>query len=268
MSLQTFSLDVVQKVNQHIQGQLALPPSEQQPALETTAAMAAEEPPEPSSLDMLGDLFRAGGFEEENSPAPNSHGRWFISTIDPAAALYKLPGLSIKPGVRLVTYLQRRPDGGLGVTWALPELMSTTTHLETALESAGDKLTPPHPRGALGHIMDGVKGDQRPASYLSASLLLRHFKELGRTGKLRRWSHHRLIATVPSQYNWSWQGGTPKDLSPKVKRLSEKSVVVEFFSCRVVPPIALFRHFDQYGGAYRPKSNDQVMALLQPKPKD
>ncbi|MGD1907135.1 MAG: hypothetical protein ACFB0C_14215 [Leptolyngbyaceae cyanobacterium] len=267
MSLQTFSLDAVQKLNQYVQTQLVLPASEQQPALETRAAMAAEEPPEPSSLDMLGDMFRAGGFEEEDSPAPNTKGRWFISTIDPGAALYKLPGLSLKPGVRLVTYLQRRPDGGLGVTWALPELMSTTTHLEEALEAAGDQPTPPRPRGALGHIMDGFTGDQRPASYVSASLLLRHLKELGRTGKLRRWSHHRLIPAVPTQYSWQWKGNAPKDLSPKFKYLDEKSVMVEFFSCRVVPPVALFRHLDQYGSAYRAKSNDQVIALLQAQPK-
>jgi hypothetical protein len=40
-------------------------------------------------------------------------------------------------------------------------------------------------------------------------------------------------------------------------------VMVEFFSCRVVPPIALFRHLDQYVvKSYRPKTNDQVVALL------
>ncbi|WP_008312621.1 hypothetical protein [Leptolyngbya sp. PCC 6406] len=262
MALQTFSLDAVQKVSQHIRKKLVLPLSEQQPAADNNGAIAGE-PPEPDSLDTLGDLFRAGSFAEETIPAPNSEGRWFISTMDPAAVLYKLPGLSIKPGIRLVTYLQRRPEGGLGVTWALPELLSTTAHLEAALEDIGSS-TPPHPKGALGHVMDGIVGNGSPASYIATSLLIREFKELGRTGNLRRWSQHRLIDRVPSRQTWQWRSKVPQDLSPKVKVLEDESVLVEFFSCRVVAPVALFRHLDQYHrGGYRPKPNDQVIALME-----
>ncbi|MBE7384505.1 MAG: hypothetical protein F6J95_024205 [Leptolyngbya sp. SIO1E4] len=263
MALQTFSLEAVQKVRQHISAQLALPPSEQQPVKEEDRAIAASSV-EPASLDALGDLFRVGGFVDEDVPAPNDEGRWFISTIDPAASIGKLPGLSLKSRVRLVTYLQRRPGGGMGVTWALPELMSTTEQLELALESTGNGAIPPHPRGALGHVMESIKGEKTPASFISASLLLRELKELGRTGSNCRWSHHRLIAVMPSKQTWQWRSAPVKDLSPKVKMHPDQSVLVEFFSCRVVPPVAIFRHLDQYvANSYRPKTHDQVIALLE-----
>lgn len=264
MALQKFSLDVVQKVQQHIQSQLTLPPSEQHPATESSARAIAIETMEPSSLDALGDLFRVGGFGDEEGSAPNAEGRWFISTINPAAAVGKLPGLSLKSGVRLVTYLQRQSNGGMGVTWALPELMSTTAELEVALESAGSGAIPPHPKGALGNVMDGFEGDRSPGSFIAASILLRELKEFGRSGQNCRWTHHRLITAVPPNKPWQWRTKQPLvDLLPKIQIQEDKTAIVEFFTCRIAPPIAIFRHLDQYSAkSYRPKANDQVVALL------
>lgn len=266
MALQVFSLEIVQKVRQHIRTQLALPPTEHQPITYNGQADSAVSM-EPASLDALGDLFRVGGFTGDDTPAPNEEGRWFVSTIDPAAAIFKLPGLAVKSGVRLVTYLQRRPEGGMGVTWALPELMSTTVHLEAAIESAGNGSIPPHPRGALGNVMEGIEGEQTPASFIAASLLLRELKELGRSGPNCRWSQHRLIASIPTKQNWQWRTKTPTDLSPKVKIQDNNVVLVEFFSCRVAAPVSLFRHLDEYNlKSYRPKPHDQVIALLEKSP--
>lgn len=264
MALQKFSLDVVHKVQQHIQSQLILPPSEQHPVTESSERAIAVETVEPASLDALGDLFRVGGFGDEDGSAPNAEGRWFISTVDPAASINKLPGLSLKSGVRLVTYLQRQSSGGMGVTWALPEMMSTTAELEAALESVGDRAIPPHPKGALGNVMDGVQGDRSPGSFIAASILLRELKEFGRSGQNCRWSHHRLITAVPPNKPWKWRTKAPlADLSPKIQIQENKTVLVEFFSCRIAPPVSIFRHLDQYPAqSYRPKANDQVVALL------
>ena len=263
MALQQFSLEVVQKVQRFIQSQLTLPASEQKPVRDHEERALAVEAITPESLDALGDLFRVGGFEDDESVAPNVEGRWFISTIDPAAALSKLPGLDLKAKVRLVTYLQRQSTGGMGVTWALPELMSTTAELEAAIESAGERAIPPHPKGALGNVMDGLAGDRSAASYISASVLLRELKEFGRSGQNCRWTHHRLI-TAPPNKSWQWRTAKPlTNLAPKVQIKDEQTVAVEFFSCRVVPPVAIFRHLDQYvAKSYRPKTNDQVVALL------
>lgn len=261
MALQTFPLETLQKVRRYICAQLALPPSEQHPITEEDGSTSATVP---DSLDALGNLFRVGGVTDEAAPAPNTGGQWFLSTIDPAAAVNKLPDLSLKPGIRLVTYLQRRPGSGMGVTWALPTLMSTTTQLESALETAGSGSIPPHPRGTLNHVMDSIEGKRTPASFVAASLLLREWKELGRVGPNRRWSQHRLVAAVPSQQHWQWRTSMPKDLTPKVKAQEKQPVWVEFFSCRVTAPIVLFRHLDQYDArSYRPKTQDQVIATLE-----
>ncbi|MGF1457466.1 MAG: hypothetical protein ACFBSG_00410 [Leptolyngbyaceae cyanobacterium] len=264
MALQKFSIDVVQKVRRYIQSQLVLPASEQQPVTDSQALAAAVESMVPASLDALGDLFRVGGFGDDEGAAPNAEGRWYISTIDPAAALAKLPGLTIKDKVKLVTFLQRQSMGGMGVTWALPELMSTTAALESAIESAGVGAIPPHPKGVLGNIMDGMAGDRSPASYISASILLRELKELGRSGQNCRWTHHRLIASPPANREWQWRTQKPfANLSPKIQIQDDQSVLVEFFSCRTAPPISIFRHVDQYiAKSYRPKTQDQIVALL------
>ncbi len=263
MSLQKFSLEIVLKVRQHLQAQLTLPPSEQHPDQAIAEADLDTNPVVPTSLDALGDLFRVGSMGDDDTSAPNAEGRWFISTVDPAAAINKLPGLALKSGVRLVTYLQRQSGGGMGVTWALPELLSTTAELEAALENAGDSTIPPHPKGALGHVMDGLEGDRSAGSFIAASLLLRELKEFGRSGQNCRWSHHRLIAAVPPEQNWQWRTKTPADLSPKLQMREDGTALVEFFSHRTIKPISLFRHLDQYGAkSYRPKSNDQVIALL------
>ena len=264
MVLQKFPLDIVQKVQQHIQSQLTLPPSEQHPIVESSERAIAIETVEPSSLDALGDLFRVGGFGDADGSAPNAEGRWFISTINPAAAVGKLPGLSLKSGVRLVTYLQRQSTGGMGVTWALPDLMSTTAELEAALEVAGNGAIPPHPRGTLANVMDGIEGDRSPGSFVSASILLRELKEFGRSGQNCWWAYHRLITSVPPDKNWKWRTKKPlMDLSPKIQVQEDKAVLIEFFTCRTAPPTSIFRHLDHYPAeSYRPKTNDQVVALL------
>ncbi|NJL44870.1 MAG: hypothetical protein HC922_02200 [Leptolyngbyaceae cyanobacterium SM2_3_12] len=53
---------------------------------------------EPDSLDALGGLFRAGDLPEDQLPAPNTEGRWFVSMVDPADALVKFSGLWVRPG--------------------------------------------------------------------------------------------------------------------------------------------------------------------------
>lgn len=261
MTLQKFSLEGMQKIRRHICVQLILPPSEQQPLNESDREMT-NVAAEPTSLNALGDLFRSGGFLETDASAPNDEGRWFVSTIDPAAAIHSLPGIALKPDVRLVTYLQRQPRGGMGVTWALPDLMSTTAHLETALEATKHSSIPPRPRGALSHVMEAIQGDYTSLSFMAASLLTRELKELGRTKANCRWLKHRLIAAIPPEA-WKWYAPIPQDLSPKVKVQTDRSAVVEFFSCRITPPVTIFRHIDQYAGkSYRPKTNDQAIALL------
>ncbi|GEM_PF-260574 len=262
MSVQKIQLEVLQKIRQHMQHGFALPESENHPRSRSSFDDRTEVPA-PDSLSDLGDFFNFGGVDE-STHAPNTRGEWFISAANPGGVLLKLPGLKLKPDVRLVSYLHRQPDNGMGVIWAVPELLSTTARLEKALDASGDYAHPPHPEGALPNLMEAVEGDRSPASFMIASLLQRELGEFGRLGKACNWSHHRLIGTIPTQVRWQWKVETPKDLAPKVLLFADGRAAIEFFSCRVVPPVALFQHLDQYtDGHYKARVLDRAIAIGQ-----
>lgn len=264
MPLQKFPISVFQKVQQHIRSALTLPESERQ--LEAWSLPGAlEELPEPESLDDLGNLFKFGNPLEEAPPELGEEGRWTISTINPAAALIKLSGLRLKPGLRLVTYLHRRKTGGISMTWAVPEAMSTTAQLEIALAQVGrDRNQPPQPAEAIA-VMDAFEGDRSPMSFLIASILQRELQELGALGIDSKWLHHRPIEALPAQAKWQWRADPPKDLLTKVQVAPNGQAAIEFFTCRVKPPVVICRHVDQYAaGSYHPKSVDRAIAVIQP----
>ncbi|MBW4695484.1 MAG: hypothetical protein KME27_27360 [Lyngbya sp. HA4199-MV5] len=263
MPVQKIQLEVLQKIRQHMQHGFALPESENHPRSWASFANEAEIP-EPDSLSDLGDLFNFGGAIEEATHAPNTRGEWFISAANPGAVLMKLPGLNLKPDMRLVSYLHRQPEEGVGVIWAVPEALSTTAQLEKALTASGDRTHPPHPEGALPSVMEAIEGDRSPASFMIASLLRRELGEFGRLGKACHWSHHRLVGAIPAQVQWQWKVETPKDLSPKVLLFPDGRAAIEFFSCRIVPPVALFQHIDQYSDQqYKATVVDRNIAIAQ-----
>ena len=112
--------------------------------------------------------------------------------------------------------------------------------------------------------MEAVDGDRSAASFIIASLLQRELAEFGRLGKVMHWAHHRLIGATPTQAQWQWKVEIPKDLSPKVLLFADGRAAIEFFSCRVVPPIALFQHLDQYSGNhYKATILDRTIAIVQ-----
>lgn len=261
MAVQKVPLEMVQKLQQGIRTLLAVPDFENHP--KTPASYTSEDDlPEPQSLSELGSLFNFGGAVAEATYAPNLHGEWFISTINPGTALLKLSNLWLKPEVRLVSYLHREGKDGIGVTWAVPEELSTTAQLERALANQLPVTTPPQPDGALPDLMDAIEGDRSLASFLVASILQRELRELGALGKFCNWQQHRLIQSLPSQVKWQWRTEVAKDLTPKVQIQSNGKAVVEFFTCRVVPPVAIFQHVDQYAAdSYRVTSVNRPVAI-------
>lgn len=247
MSIQKIPLEAVQKVRQYIQSGLVLSESENHPQAQTREAGTEEgELADLESLDALGDWFKFASDPDEATNAPNAQGQWFISTINPGTVLTKLPGLQLKPGFRLVTYLNRMQESGIGVTWAVPEELSTTAQLEKALEQNGDISRLPRPSQSLTDVMEAIVGDFSPASFIVASVLRRELQELGALGKHAKWSHHQFINAVPPQAQWQWRTEVPRDLSPKVRTLPDGKTAIEFFSCRTVAPLGIFRHIDQY----------------------
>lgn len=257
MAFQRYPLPTVQKVSQMIRGTLVLPMVDAQ----AKEAVPDDDASIPDSLDALGDLFRMGDDLEDNLPAPNAEGRWFVSTLDPSEVLGKLPGLWLAPGIRMVTYLRQDKEGGIGNTVALPGLLSTTERLEAAIEAATPEQAPA-PMGCLPSLMGGIEGDGSLASFLSASIFIREIREFGRYGRYARWTHHRFVDAVPAKLPWQWRTKMPEDFSPKVVLRPDSEVIVEFYSCRVQKPIALFRHMDRYPpNSYLATNQDQVIAV-------
>jgi hypothetical protein len=188
MSTQRIPLDALQKIRQYLKTILVLPESENRPRVFPMLDSGATlQMPEPDSLAGLGDLFRVGVSLDEGVPMPNDQGQWFISVVDPGVVFMKLPGLQLKAGTRLVSYLYRLGETGIGKTIALPEALSTTAHLETALSKANGANQPPQPEGAFAQVMAAVEGDGSPLSYLIASLLKRELAEFGAIGQQVSW---------------------------------------------------------------------------------
>jgi hypothetical protein len=261
MSFQRYPLSTIQKVSQIVRETLVLPDYEQQPAVESADDETEDQVPD--NLNALGDLFRVGDLPEDNVPSPNKEGRWFVSTVEPSEAVSKLPGLWIRPGIRLVTYLKQDNNGGVGYTVALPELLSTTEQLEAAIEAAEQANQLPKPMGALENIMESIEGDGSLASFLGASIFAREIKEFGRFGAYARWVHHRFVTEPPPKVPWQWRTKPPEDFSPKVVLRPNAEVIVEFYSCRVQKPIALLRHVDRYSpNSYIATAQDQVLAVV------
>ncbi len=262
MSIQTFPLATVKKIRQYIKNMLVVPDSENHPK-GWVSFEEVDDLPEPESLEQLGDLFKFSSPLDAQMPAPNTAGSWFISTVNPGSVFGKLPGLKLKSGWRLVSYLYRQQDNGVGITWAVPEAMSTTAELENALADSSDDLNPPHPAAALPDFMEALEGDRSPRSFLIASLLRRELEEFGRLGKNCRWSNHRLINEIPAQVKWQWKtSSAPKDLSTKVQVLPDGKVAVEFFTLQVTQPVVICCHMERYpASGYNAKYVDQPVAI-------
>ncbi len=257
MATQLIPLASLRKMRSHIRGVLTLPALEKDPSSPVTNQEA------PSTLGELVSMFQAPtALDSVSETAPNAEGRWFVSSVNPGDALLQLKGLTVKPGLKLVPYLLRTADGGVGHVCAVPENSSSTTALESALPEGTEWHYPPYPQGSLSNTMMALDGDRSSASYMIASMLLREIKEFGATGKDCQFTHHRIIDKIPSQLPWRWKGKTPKNLSPKVN-VTQKGAAVEFYSCRTQKPYALFHHLDIYSADhYMPESKDNVVAVV------
>lgn len=257
MAIQKFSLPTLQKIRQHIQ--TSLMPADSEQHSHAAGLEEAIELPEPTSLDALSDLFKFGTFHHTTKTVPE--GRWLVSTVNPADALLRLPGLRLKPGLRLVSYLYRAEKAGAGIVWAVAEPGSTTAHLEQALPRKSNPDHFPKPTGGLPDFMMAIEGNRSPASFLVASLLQRELQEFGALGLRCNWSHHRLIDSIPHALILQVGADHLKGLDPKVRILPDQRAAVEFFTCRVAAPVAVFRHIDLYAAdSYQADRLDRPIA--------
>lgn len=264
MSIQKFPLEALKKIRQYIQNNLSLADVERQPQTWTGLEDPDDELPEPESVDDLSGIFAFRGQFPEDASTSQARGRWFISTVNPGTALLKLPGLRLKPELRLISYLYRSDEEGTGIILAVPESLSTTAYLEKARQISNTLNQVPKPEGALPHFMEAIEGDRSPISFVVASLVRREFQEFGAIGKRCNWSHHRLIDAIPPQAKCQWRlEHPPQDLAPKAKVSPDGQAAVEFFSYRSGSTVVLYRHFDQYvAGQYKPNSTDKAIGII------
>jgi hypothetical protein len=261
MSIQKLPLAALQQVRQYIKSTIALTDVDQK--FQDWAKLDEfEDLPEPESVDDLSSIFAFGSLSTEPIVG-NSQRRsgWVVSTVDPGAALVKLPGLSLKLGWRLIGYVYSAKEAGKGVVWAVPDALSTTSILEKPIGSS-EGTQHPRPDGASDHFLEVVTGDRSAASFAVASILRRELEEFGASN--RPWSQHQLIDTVPAQAKWQWSHPQPADLAPKVKIMPDGQAAVEFFTWRVSQPVSLFRHVELYpADTYMPRSQNQTIAIAQ-----
>jgi len=258
MSIQNFPLTSIQKVRKYIRGSLLLTAS----AKSASAVALTDDIPEPESIDELSGIFTFGAPSPPDTSVSNSVEKWVVSTVNPAAPLLKLPGLKLKPGFRLVSYLYHTAEGGVGVVWAVPEALGTMVQLEASLKGSNSMASVPKPAGALGHFMEAIEGDRSPVSFMIASLLRRELQEFGSLGDRHNWNQHDLIADVPPNLSWQWRADPPKNFLPKVRISPDGQAAVEFFTCRHTVPTTLYRHVDRYPvHQYRGDSLDKSVAV-------
>jgi len=262
MSIHRFSLTTIQQIRQYIQNALVVDAAKQaQPWVEFAET---DDVPEPTSIDDLSSLFSFGGLSAEEIVVPQSQAHWSLSTVNPASALLKLPGVALKPDWRLVSYLYQDSANSAGLVVALPATLATTAQLEKARAASDTIKQPPQPDGALADFMEAIEGDRSTVSFLVASLFCRELREFGAKGCYQSWTHHRLVDTVPAQVKWQWQGDPPQDMTPKVKLALDGQAVVEFFSCRIKAGVAIYRHLDHYPMAqYKLRRLDKPIATVQ-----
>lgn len=262
MAIQRFRLAVIQQIRKYIQTSNKIDVDDQ---LQTWAGLEeVDSVPEPTSLDDLSGIFTFGGLSPEEMTVPRAKPHWALSTVNPGAALLKLPGLHLNPLWRLVAYLYREGASSAGLVLAVPIDRATTAQLEAALADSQGLKQPPQPNGALCDFMEAIQGDRSAASFMVASLFCRELREFGTAGRYRNWTHHRLIDAIPPQVKWQWQTEQPKVLTPKVQLLPDGRAIVEFFTCRVSAGVAIYRHLDQYSaGHYKPKRIDKPLATIQ-----
>ncbi len=263
MTIQTISIESLQKVRQYVKQSLSLPDVESfSPRLNELDMY--EEIPEPDSLDALGGVFNMGGLSDfQPDGGEHADGSWAISVVNPGDVLYKLPGLSLKTTLHLVGFVFRGKTDGKGIVWALPEDYCTTDYLEEALAFAQGIDHPPQPAAALPDFMEAIEGDRSSNSFFIASVLRRELLEFGAAGVAQTWTHHRFVDAVPKAIKPYWGNDRPKNLQPKLNHLPDGRVALEFFTCRVKPPIAIVRHVDQYSAdQYTAKSTQRVVIKL------
>ena len=161
---------------------------------------------------------------------PEERDGWSVSDCDPNDLIGVFKALRLKAGFAVHAYEFRSGGNGNGIIWAAPADAPLLAP-EDCPKLDDVFLGPPKPPGALP-LMEAIKGDGSPWSYLSASILAREATEFGARWHGCVWSAQKIVAKPPREAgghepshvpdsrddapmgSWFWHGPVPRTWSP------------------------------------------------------
>lgn len=242
----------------------------------TTSSFRFEDP---TVAKRLGQMRRAPlellQSQMEELPADG----WSRLPVDMQPMLASFFPLNLDPGYQLAVYFLRDGRESESRVWALPAGEGLPPVRDPEVEPA----RPPH---ALPDLMQAIRGDGSPFSYLAASILARELAEFAAFGHARQWGSEailiaqmeaaavgdtgagdaedgiaRLDAGEWEDVAWEWHIPLPQNLAPLVSRRGDRSVV-EFYTVTGLGGNRIVRYVDTYHGpGYRFSSQSVVVAV-------
>ena len=203
---------------------------------------------------------------------------WCRAHFDAEALIAVFPPLSLRPGYRLLTYLFHSNGNGNGRVVAFPQ--GSDVYRSAAAVPAWTPIScaPGEEDGAIWP-MEVIDGDGSALSYLSASLLMREFGEVGAEWHGVHWDEEQVLAPGTSiRGNWSnagrfrslrtvlndlaWTGDKPatKDLAPQV-RIEADAVSVVLHTYSELGSEHVTRWTDTYVDGYAPACDHEEVAV-------
>ncbi len=183
---------------------------------------------------------------------------WFKASSDPTELVNGCPGLKIKTGYVLRSYVYSDGPNAESVVWALP---SSAQFPDPDPRRHIGLTTPPRPPEALSDFIHAIEGDGSPWSYLAASILERELGEFIASWHGIRWGRHRVLDEDPfeaarprgsdgsedafDETQWEWVKPKPKRWRPTV-RMQDTKVTVTFYTYSGLGRQTIYRDVDRY----------------------
>ncbi len=204
---------------------------------------------------------------------------WCRAEFDAARLVAVFSHLAIRPGYRLLTYLFRAGANGNGVVLAFAE-GSDAHRVAAAVPAWMQMIRLPGEEDGAKSPMEAIDGDGSPLAYLSASLLLREFREVGAVwhgidwdvksvcAPTRAWlrgagrgsKHNRRLAKIMGDLDWPSGPPPLEDLAPVV-RIAGETVRVVSYTYSELGGRHITRWTDAYArGNYVPSTEREQMA--------
>lgn len=154
----------------------------------------------------------------ENITPRDLHPGFRTSRTDPTLLVGAFPNLQVRNDRVFRAYVVNVTNvtpGGYGIVFATDRAMSL---------KAPSGSPPTLPEGADRSVMNDIRGDDSPASYIQASLLRRELDEFGRYWHNLDWSLEVITGRDPLAEKspeeaalWKWEREPPQDWTPRVE---------------------------------------------------